>query len=135
MPDSGGKERRKYVRINARHIIKCEIYSIPRSPAENLVSAHSKNLSAGGMLFESGRSFDSGEILRLELDIPGWEKYKAQFYKPDQTIVSKSLLVIGKVAHVAALADGRFDVGVDFIGLDDGHRWALAKYINTQIKE
>ena len=127
------KERRKYVRVNSDDIVRCEKYSIPRVAESERSKAVARNVSGGGILVESAKKYDIGEVLRLEIELPGWEKYKAEFYKPDQIAVSKPFVVIGTVVYCKQKGS-KYEIGVDFSGLDEGHRWALIKYLKAKIK-
>ena len=127
-------ERRKYVRVPAQSVLRCERYTIPRVAGPERKEAVALNLSAGGILFISVAEFKKGELLRIELELENWEKYKAEFYKPDQTASSKPFVVIGTVVHSELRPDGKFDIGVNFSGMDEGHRWALIKYLKDKVK-
>lgn len=46
---------------------------------------------------------------------------------------SDPLIVLASVVRVEALPDeNRFDIGVCFSAIDDGHQWALMKYVAHQ---
>jgi len=68
-------------------------------------------------------------VLRIEIKIQDWEKFKPEFYKPDKLTVSKPLVAIVKVVRVEDIGGGQYEIGVDFSGMDEGHRIALAKYV------
>ena len=127
--DNKGSERRKYLRVDSENVLKCERYAIPRSAEQS--TGRTRNISAGGILFISDTAYEKGEVLRLELVLGNWEKYKAEFYKPDNVTGSKPLVVIGAVAHVRNAEQGRYEIGINFSGMDEGHRWALEKYIKA----
>lgn len=130
-----GNERRKYRRIDSGFLVSCEKYTIPRSAGAGLSKAKTKNLSGGGILLEVDSEYKVGDLLRMEIAIPDWEKYKAEFYKPGQIASSKPFVVIGTVVYVKALPAGKYDVGVNFSGLDEGHRWALMKFLRETAKQ
>ncbi len=48
-------ERRKYVRIKSRNVIKCKKYS-SQTVVDEIKSTMSKNISAGGILIESKKN-------------------------------------------------------------------------------
>ena len=126
-------ERRKFVRINTQNLLTCQIYTIPSSSGlqEDLCT---KNISAGGLLFESKEKFDLNDILRLEINLPGWEDFKPAFYKPSDISETRPLVILGKVVRIESLEHKTFDVGVKIEGIDEGHHMALEKYINECIK-
>jgi len=125
------QERRKYLRMPVERLLKCEKYSIPRPPESERLQLKTKNLSGGGLLFSSKQEFKPGDLLRLEVDLSGWEKYKPEFYKPDATISSKPLMILASVSRVQPQKDGTFDIGVSYSGLDEGHRLALIKFLKA----
>ena len=130
-----GRERRKYFRLNRDCVVKCEKYSIPRNPDSERLLGKARNISSGGILFESKHRFELGDILRLEIEAAGWEKYSAEFYKQDKVAQSKPLMVLGTVVRSELLSDGRYDIGIAFSGIDEGHRWALLKYLKAKSAE
>jgi len=126
-------EKRKFSRIDQDVMVSCEKYSIPRSGEAACEGATTRNISPGGVLFISPVSYEVGDVLRLELKIPGWENYKAEFYKPDRLSESQPFIVICNV--VRSSPQGKdFEIGVEFTGLDDGHQLALRKYLGRRKK-
>lgn len=131
-------ERRKYVRILSEDVLQCQLFkneNFVESATEDNIRAVTKNYSAGGILFETNAQFDVGSLLKLEISIPGWERFKAEFYK-DGTSYGEPLVILATVVRVEALADeGLFDIGVCFSAIDEGHRWALLKYIEEKRRQ
>jgi hypothetical protein len=123
-------ERRKYLRVEAEYVASCEKYTIPRSGAASTVKA--KNASGGGILIEADHAYKLGDILRMEIFIPDWEKYNNTFYKPGQAPEKKPFVVIGQVVYVKELPSGKYDVGINFSGLDEGQRWSLIKCLRER---
>jgi len=130
-----GAERRKYFRLSKECLVKCEKYSIPRKAANEQLACKAKNISSGGLLFESKTKFELGDVLWLEVQAAGWEKYSAEFYKHEKTTESKPLVVLGTVVRAELLPSGSYEVGVAFTGIDEGHRWALLKYLKAKSAE
>ncbi|NTV29820.1 MAG: hypothetical protein HGA80_07055 [Candidatus Omnitrophica bacterium] len=131
------KDRRKYVRLSEEDLIVCETFSagtFEQQKSSDKFYAFTKNLGEGGILFESDVFFDIGVMLKLEIDIPGWEKYKAEFYKGDAPSGRKPFVVLGKVVRVEDIGGGRFDIGVVFMAVDGGHKMALHKYVEQSDK-
>ncbi|MBU1862732.1 MAG: PilZ domain-containing protein [Candidatus Omnitrophica bacterium] len=128
-------ERRKYVRFKKSYILKCEHYTIPRKADEQEINSASKNISAGGILFESNSSYNIGDILKLEINLPQWEKDKPEFYKATSLSSSQPLIALGTVMRVEIITEGLFDIGVCFSAVDEGHLMALIRYIDERIKE
>ena len=127
-------ERRKFLRIPVRNIVRCQRYTIPPKASDEIVRAVSKNISAGGLLFESKRSFIIGDIVRLEIVLPGWERFIPQFYREFSDTVAQPLVIIGSVVRVEVIPAGTFDIGVIFQGIYDDQQWAIRKYIEDCLR-
>ena len=85
------------------------------------------------MLFESNVKFDLGTLLRIEIDIPGWERFKNEFYKTYEASKSSPLVVLASVVRVEVVyPENRFDIDVCFSAIDKGHQWALIKYVGNR---
>jgi hypothetical protein len=94
-----------------------------------------KNYSPGGALFESKTPYSLGDILKLEITIPGWQRYKNEFYREDRTSRPEPVVILACVLRVEVLVpDQLYEIGVQFVGIDEGDRWALVKQIKTQLK-
>jgi len=75
-------ERRQYHRIDSANVIKCKNFTTDDLFAENIsldIAAITKNISACGVLFESDCKFGVGELLKIEMNFPGWEEFKTEF--------------------------------------------------------
>lgn len=130
------RERRRYVRLDQRHILRHEKYVFSSSPDERSIrEGVLKNYSAGGALFESKIKYAIGDVVRLEITIPGWEMYKNEFYRKDKIPHVEPVVVLASVVRVEVFGHvGLYEVGVEFVGIDDGDRWALMKKIRKEVK-
>jgi len=133
------EERRKYKRIEKECIVNFGEFSasgLGIAGADAKIESITKDLSAGGILFASKRSYEIGSILKFELAIPGWEKFKAEFIKPDSVTRSKPLVAVVSVVRVEVIKPGSlYEIGGCFVGIDDGHQWALVKYVGAELKK
>jgi len=129
-------ERRKYARIHEEDVLVCEPFDASALGGKIGKGRHAftKSLSEGGILFESAQIFPIGTLLKLELDLPGWEKYKPEFRKHDALPGRLPLVVLGKVVRIEDIGGGEFDIGVLFVALDTGHKLALKKYVARALK-
>lgn len=127
-------DRRRYVRISKSSLMECQEYSIPET-AEKEVGLVSKNISAGGLLFETKTEYALGSVLRLEVSLSGWERYKPEFYKPESVTQHGPLVILGEVVRIEAISEGKYDIGVKITGIDEGHRLALEKFIKEEIRK
>ena len=130
-------ERRKFFRIHEEDVLVCEPFDASVLGGSSLKRRHvvARNLSQGGLLFESREPFEIGTILKLQADIPGWEKYKTEFIKVDALSGRQPLVMLGKVVRVEDIGAGNFDIGVAFLALDEGHKLALKKYLEKTSKD
>ena len=129
-------DRRKYVRIPAQYVLRQHVFSLSNIGNDDVsayATAVTKNVSAGGMLFETESIYEIGTLLKVELDIPGWEKFKTEFYREDILSRSKPVIVIASVVRVEVIEpNARYDIGACFVGIDEGHQLALAKCLESR---
>lgn len=122
-------EKRKYLRIETNDIVQCLDES---GNAEDL-HARSKNISAGGILIESPREHAIGELLRIEVTLNGFSKYRngiwAFFKRSDD-----SFSVSGTVVRVEKVSENIFFIGLSFTDISQRDRAAIEKYIHEHLE-
>jgi hypothetical protein len=128
-------ERRRFARIprdNITYVSECNVLEelSLRDESEKLI-CRMKDISAGGLLFESPKEYPLGAILKLELVLPHWEKYKKSLFRSQFAYPSKPFLVLARVVRVEYVEEGVFDIGVSFTGVDDSTRELLSDYVNS----
>lgn len=124
-------ERRVYSRLPKQYVLRHKKFTIKDVGMRQALESRVKNVSAGGLLFESNEKYLLGEIIQLELEIPGWEKYKTEFYRQDQSSASQPIVIVATVVRLEQLASsGFYDIGVCFSGIDADHQVALTKFID-----
>ena len=125
-----GPERRRFIRIPEEDLLSREPMEVKSFDAEGSHKkyAGTKDLSEGGLLFQSDVLIPMGTYVKLQFYVHDWEKHKVQFYKQED-LEKGPFTVIGKVVRDELVAPGRFDIGVEFIAVDTGHRQALRNYI------
>lgn len=129
-------ERRRYIRIPVSCIVKFEEFSIDKDNLATADEVDVKDLSAGGILIETEKKYELGDVLRVELRVPGWEKFKPEFLKPGTERKENSAIVaLASVVRIEALSSGIYEIGVRLTGIDDGHRLALERFIFETVKE
>ena len=136
MTDSRDIERRRYVRLERQHMVRHEKYVFQLvEEQETFEEGILKNYSQDGALFETGTKYRMGDIVKLAITIPGWERYKKEFYKEDKTSRTEPVVVLACVVRVEALVPDRiFDIGVQFVSIDEGDRWSLMRQIKAQLE-
>ena len=116
MPFSGA-DRRKFPRIDGRFIVSYRILE----DSDNINTSQTKNLSLGGMLFTTNRSFDSGTNLALEIRLP---------FDPDP------IMLIGKVIESREITKGLiYDTRLMFLAIDEKHRGVLSQTVMYYLKK
>jgi len=127
------QERRKYIRVCSGNMLTHEKYTLKEHDELRAVEGILKDYSAGGVLFESKDKYNVGDLLKLEISIPGWEQFKNEFYKEGRPTLSEPVVVLAVVVRLEnVIVDQLYDVGVCFVSIDEGHRWALIKQINSE---
>ena len=122
-------ERRKYYRMPVDHLLEFREYRLSEGK-DNPKMSNLKNVSGGGVLFESDSVLPVGTLLKMKLKIPGWQKHKTEFLKHDWGSSIEPLVALGYVVRIEEMEDGKnYEVGVVFECVDDDHRNALIKYI------
>ena len=131
--DFAGSDRRKYFRLPEEDVLLCEPFTAAALEGSGFGRhGFTRSLSEGGILFDTDAPFEIGKLLKIELELPGWEKFERKFFRPDAPVDPKPLVVIGKVVRVEDLGNGRYEVGVAFAALDKGHKQALKQYIEKK---
>lgn len=133
---SSSSDRRQYIRIPVSCVVKFEEFFIDKDNPAQTQEVDVKDLSAGGILLQTPKEYSLGDVLRVELRLPGWERYKPEFIKPGrEEKQNNALLALASVVRVELLADGEYEVGIRLTGIDDGHRLALERFIFEMVKE
>jgi c-di-GMP-binding flagellar brake protein YcgR len=123
------QERRKFIRIPAKYSLTVKRMTMSSRSMEEDIAMALKNLSTSGALFETPKLFQIGDVLLLKMSIPGWEKYKTDFIRPGQLSRSEPLTALATVVRVEFIKSGHHEVGVCFVGIDEGHQRALKALI------
>jgi len=126
------QERRKFIRVKSRNVIKCKKYELS-SLNKDIKSTMSKNISAGGILIESNKKYTIGDVLTLELNLPGWRKFKSKFYEVIDRYDILPLKVVGVVVRVEIITDNLYDIGICYTVIKEQDRKVLDKYIHREL--
>ena len=106
------KEQRKFVRIQAHHLLKYKVVDSEEAARE---LSFARNVSAGGVLFYADKKIPPGKLVELEINLPEHPTIK----------------VVAKVVRVVSLKKiGGFEMGAEFVNIDDGDR----KFMDEKIK-
>ena len=133
MVKDSGKERRKFSRIDKNFRLEYKLMDL--SKAESIfVKSKVKNISANGLLLESEKQYDIGDLIQLKVYIMGIEKEKTGFFKYDQTAISEPMTILARVVRIEEIKKNKlYDIGVEFKNIYEDDSDALVTYINKNI--
>jgi diguanylate cyclase (GGDEF)-like protein len=111
------EHKRRYMRVD--FIADIQVQIVDPNSKIGTMNTSSKNLSAGGILFES----------KHPIDIDA----KVQFRIPTG-IADEPLVVAGDVVRIEKFSSSRYDIGMSFLGVDKAARNELSRYIRKCIE-
>jgi len=112
------EHKRRYIRVDFIAGIQVQIVD-PNNKIGTLETT-SKDLSAGGILFES--------------KYPIYIDTKVQLWIPTGT-ADEPLVVTGDVVRIEKFSSGKYDIGISFLGVNNAARSELSKCIRKCIEE
>ena len=126
-------KRRNFVRIPVDYFLECTEISSKDTAADKVKSA-TKNMSAGGILFSIHKKYEIGVSLKLSLNVSEWDKYRTNVSKSKKISYKEPLDIVAKVVRVDPSGEeGKYNVAVEFTGMDEEHRSALSKFIQKKL--
>jgi len=124
-------ERRKYERLNSIQKVVCRKYVLD-GKADVPVEVKLRDTGGGGVLIESRKEYKVGDFLKLEVDLPGWYRFKGGFYRADAHL-PEPLIILVEVRRAEKISKGKYRIGASFAGIDEGHRDALISFIQSKL--
>ncbi|MBF0484125.1 MAG: PilZ domain-containing protein [Candidatus Omnitrophica bacterium] len=131
---SDSSNRRQFTRVDRPHLLKVKVFDLKEQDSVRRIEAVTRNVSAGGLAFESEQFFEAGTVLEIELDAPGWEKIKGIFAAEENEPRLSAVMLLAKVIRTRVIEEGLYDIAVAFVGIDERHRNALMKYVKEKDK-
>ena len=108
-----GKERRRFIRLKAHHLLK---YRVADKEEVSKLLSFARNISAGGVLFYADKEVAPGNLVELEISFP-------EHPRPMKTVA--------RVVRATPMEKiGGFEMGAEFINIDEADR----KFIDEKIK-
>lgn len=93
-----------------------------------------RNISAGGILFESSRPVQKGEVLKLEIELREWSRRLGEAVSDQYDDLPLKLL--GEVVHCEEVTSGSvYHIGVKFVGLDPKYQKAILQYLRDSFEK
>ncbi|GEM_PF-3278243 len=111
------KEKRRYKRIDLSGYIRIKPININENASE--LKGKFKNISEGGILFESISFIEKGTLLKIELTIPENKAFAAR-YKEFANVVGKKSLILGKVVRTTKINNDKWNLGIQFVNMYEG---------------
>ena len=116
MTDYKGPERREHQRMSVNFVINYRIQELP----DSYDLSQTKDVSQGGVLLTTNKSFEKGTYLTMNLRIP---------------FVSQKIELEGKViGSRKVVRDLVYETRVSFVGLDENFFKNLGKFIKESLK-
>jgi c-di-GMP-binding flagellar brake protein YcgR len=112
-----GPEKRLHPRINARFIVSYRILE----EVDKIDISQTKNMSLGGMLLTTNRSFRVGTNLALEIRLP---------FDPHPIMIVARVLESREVSK-----DLIYDTRLAFLAIDERHRTAIKNTVDYYLKK
>jgi len=112
-----GPERRKHARISGRFIVSYRILQ----EEDNVDVTQTKNLSLGGMLLTTNRSFDAGTNLAIEIRLP---------FDPNPIMLIANVIDSREISK-----DLIYDTRLRFLAIDERHRNVILQTVNYYCKK
>ena len=134
MSDPKGKdeERRRFERLARRDTILVKEFSYPERGEYQ--EARIIDISGGGLQIECQRLFAEKSILKIEMNLTGWQRFTPGFLKHFGQASSRPLVVLAEVIRCKAVIPGaRYEAALVFTGIDESHRLALIRFILSEI--
>ena len=122
-------DNRKFARVPSHNLVKCEKFVLEQCSWTPKAANVTKNISAEGVLFETEQSYQAGDVVRLELSLPGWTRHVQELGFVSELPQSDVQILVGTVVRMELLSGSRYDVGVCFAEMAKNDRWALMSYI------
>ncbi len=122
----GLEEKRKYKRIDLKGYITLSPFSLKGNARP--LKGKFKNISEGGILFESPVSVGISSLLKIEFYLPN-NKALAARYKEFTNVIGKKIVILGKVVREVKNKKGLWELGIEFINMYEGDRINLKRFL------
>ena len=118
-----GIEKREFIRVRYDASIRVKVFT--EDKLNQIDACYAKNISAGGILFESKEILDVGTLLVLNLDI----STLSNVIEMDDSIVQVKDKIVARVVRIEEF-DNKYDIGVCFLRKESRHERKITKIIN-----
>ena len=127
----GDIENRKFLRIPKRYTLRHSRY-VPLNADDEVFENTTIDIGGGGLLFSSPVKYNMSELLRLEIDIPEWQKFLPEASAEDKARPSGPFVTKAIVSRVDEVGPSNYAIGARFADLDRKEIWAIMFAINKK---
>lgn len=89
------------------------------------------NISASGALLSASQNFSEKSILKLDIDMPEWQKHTGSFFSHEVVLPSPPMTLTAEVIRAQKVQYGLYQFAVRFVGIDSIRSRAL----NNMVRE
>lgn len=116
-------ERRQYRRVPLGASVSFQ--ELRFGLGSEALEASYRDVSSGGLLIGSPRNVALGTLLKLQVEVPGWDP-DAGRYGPAKDQPNRPLVAVGQVVRVEQLDNDSYELGIKFLNVhpDD---WATLR--------
>jgi c-di-GMP-binding flagellar brake protein YcgR len=130
--DMPASDNRRYDRLERDDEIKVKEFRFPETGRYR--KARITDISGGGLMIETRQHYSADTQLKIEINLTGWQRYAPGFLKYFGEAAQRPLVVLAQVIRCDTKVVGhKYDVAVEFSGIDENHRRALVKFIREKI--
>ncbi len=122
-----GQERRQYRRVPLGASVSFQELRFGLG-AEASEAAY-RDVSGGGLLVGSSREVPLGALLKLQVDVPGWQPDVGRF-GPAKDQPTRPLVAVGQVVRVEQLEGGAYELGIKFLNAHPDDWAALQTFLD-----
>lgn len=122
------EEKRRFPRLNNRILIHYQLIEKKEADMGDIIKGFTKNISAGGLMFETDKPIPMQSVLNLEV-------YQPLTQSGEQII---SIFTLAKVKHAMRIDDAdryegsnKYRIGMEFVEIDDIEKKIIANYVKA----
>lgn len=124
-------ERRQHARLPRSAGITCQPVTYPLGLAAE-TAVRMLDVSEGGVRLDTPEGFEPGSLLQVTLLLEGWHRHATGSLRRDEDGAARPLTALGRVMRCELTAEGRYEVGVQFLDIWDEHWRAMRRYLEEE---
>ncbi|MFP4213928.1 MAG: PilZ domain-containing protein [Desulfohalobiaceae bacterium] len=129
------QNRRQYARIPKNFRVELKELAFG-SGGQQSIQTRCLDVSAGGLLLETSRSFSPGQKVQVRLYVPSLNRYHPSYFKVFESSLDQSLLAVAEVARVEEkLPLKLYQLGIKFLDVYEDDWQALYRMLDSASQE